>query len=263
MHSWCSLGYIAFDMSTSSIASPTTAKGLIILAFLGAIALLLVQCKSSTLEPNEQTVGYTYFPIAKGQYRIYKVDEVINRYQQPTQRLGYLVKELIGDTFTDPRGEQAFRLYRYKYQDTARVANYNAIGWQLDSLWSVRRAANTSVRTENNIPYLNLIFPVREGSNWNVNQYNQFGTQNPVTYRVRDFGKPYTLHGINYPKTLRVSQYNDFSCLGQDQRFELYADGVGLIFKSSQIAAFNPDSCLGKVIQGRSLTQTLIATGNE
>jgi hypothetical protein len=104
---------------------------------------------------------------------------------------------------------------------------------------------------------------LREGTNWNVNQYNQQGVENPVRFRVRDFNKSFTVLGTRYDKTLRVNQYNDVSCLGQDQRFELYADGVGLVYKSSLIAAFSPDSCTLRVIQGRSFTQTLVATGNE
>ena len=227
-----------------------------------ALIYVLVSCKNSTLEPNLQQVGYTYFPVEKGQYKVYKVEESTLKYPNIKDTVAYLIKESVSDSFASPNGELAYRIIRYRFSDTNKVANYLTLNWRTDSVWSVRRGANTAIRTENNVAYLKLIFPIKEGTNWNVNQFNEWGSSNPETYRVRDYNKPFQVEGRRYNNTLKVLQRFDNSCLANDQRSEIYADGVGLIYKTTEVETYD-QNCSKQVIQGRKVKQSLMDYGTE
>lgn len=235
------------------------------LALLSGLAMLLylTSCSTKTMEPDLSASGFDYFPLDSGHYNVYKVQESQVRFLQPNVNTAYLIKEVVGNSFGNDRGELAYRLYRYKYADTSRVPDYQALNWEMDSVWTLRRTGTTAVRVENNVPRVVLAFPLREGQNWNGNLYNQQGSENPQTYRVREFNRALTVLGARFGRSLRVQMSNDFNCLGQDVRNEWYAAGVGLIQRQQTVLTFNPDSCNNRVLQGRTVLMQLVATGKE
>lgn len=228
---------------------------------LQAAALLLLgalgACSTGTIAPEEVSTGYSYFPLKSGHYVIYKVEETVVRFLQPPQTQSFLLKEQVADSFQDG-GQLVHRLLRYRFPDTTRVADYNSLNWSLDSVWTMRRSGTAAVRVENNIPFVSLAFPLREGQNWNGNLYNQLGSSDPLTYRVRDFGQRQVINGITLPKTLRVQQRNEFNCLGQDVRNEWWADNIGLVRRETTVYTFNPDSCNNRILQGRRWVQSVL-----
>ncbi len=180
--------------------------------------LLLLNCRYNTIE---LTADSTYFPLETGRYVVYAVDEERFAPNAAVQRQTYQVKEIVGANYTDVTGRPAFRLLRFRRNDTAQA-------WQPDSVWSVRLTANAAIRTENGVDFIKLVFPLSNRLRWNGNRLNNIGED---IYEVHIADEPYRVLNKTVRPTVRVIQQNDSTLVSQDKRTELYARHVGLIYK--------------------------------
>ena len=195
-------------------------------------------CESKKVEPDPSRLGYDYFPLATGSYAIFDVHETYYALTaDPITRI-YQVKDEVAESFTDLAGETAFKVLRYSRRDTQ--AN-----WQLDSVWTAKRTPSQAIRTENNVSYVKMVFPMEEQQAWNGNALNNKGQDE---YRLDSIGKPFQLPSQAFDKTITVVQQADSSLVGIDKRLEVYAQNVGLVYREQiqvQLCSSTPD-CLGK-----------------
>ena len=86
-------------------------------------------------------------------------------------------------------------------------------------------------------------------------------------YTYENTYQPLTFNYMDFNSTLKVIQeYNPDSIVMRDERSEIYAENVGLIYKESIILHYcTENECLGKQIieQGIDFRQELIGYGNE
>ncbi|RAJ94489.1 hypothetical protein LX87_04376 [Larkinella arboricola] len=200
-----------------------------------AALFFLHACQTHT-EP--QAPGYDYFPLEAGSYRIYDVTEQRFALNGTPTTQTYQLREVTTDSQTDPANGTAFRIERY------RRANEQA-SWQPDSVSSVRLSDDQLLRTENNVVYLKLVFPLTDQLQWNGNAYNTLGEDN---YQLRHTGKSFNILNQTFPQTATVIQQNDSTLVNQDKRLEVYARNVGLIYREKvqlQFCSSTP-SCVGK-----------------
>jgi len=81
---------------------------------------------------------------------------------------------------------------------------------------------------EENQRFVRLIFPVNEGKSWNGNAYN---TSEPWNYNYTNVDEPYSLDLLSFSKTLTVNQRNNINLVDQEIAYEVYAYGVGMVYK--------------------------------
>lgn len=217
-----------------------------------AMGLSLAACDTRPLEPLNPQEGTEYFPLEKGRFVSYNVRQTNYRLNQPPEVITFQLKEVISEPYTTPAGEQAWRVVRYRRSDGRQ-------NWEIINVWTARKTATFAMRTEENIPYLRLVFPVRVDKTWNGNQYNTLSREN---YRITDIGSRYLVDGRPYNETLTVLQRNDSTLVGKDKRMEVYAPNIGLIYRISEQVAYCQDrtqNCVGRaIIESGTITEQRI-----
>lgn len=201
--------------------------------------------------------GTDFFPLDIGQTRLYAVDEItITGSVADTST--YFLKEVIEDSVSNG-SEATYLIYRYISEDTTA-------GWSLDSIWTTRKNSYQAIVTENNIPFVKLTFPVKAGVTWDGNALNtldesEYMYERPEATQVNG-------RSFNPEELIRVVIADvPANLVEQDQRNELYANGIGLIQKDYISAIFcQPGSgCeeVGTIDEGRILLQSLISYEEE
>ncbi|GAB3890996.1 hypothetical protein GCM10028803_02360 [Larkinella knui] len=209
---------------------------------IGTTALLLLDaCQSVSTEPVVS--GYDYQPLEKGNFWIYEVTEQQFSLNGSVATQTYQLREILTSSYTDspngaPIGTTTFRLERYRRSNDSQA-------WQPDSVSSIRVTDNQLIKTENNRSYVKLIFPLIDQFQWNGNAFNTSGED---LYQLKNTNKPFTVLSKPFPETATIVQQNDSTLVSQDKRVEIYARGVGLIYKEKvqlQFCSSTP-SCVGK-----------------
>ena len=176
-------------------------------------------------------IGESYFPLIAGQSSTYSVQLIEYKITGEVDSTSYMLREVVADTFTNEAGEKIFILNRYK-----RSLSDDA--YSIDSVWSIRRTNNQIIKVENNIPFVKLTFPVRESTTWDGNIFN---TKEEEIYSV-SFEQDSAFGDV-----LRVLHSSiDDTIVFQDQRFERYANELGLVEKSMKVINYCTEAqCFG------------------
>jgi hypothetical protein len=217
--------------------------------------LAAVSCESSDENPPIDT-GKDYFPLQKGAFQIYDVTSIKYTLGVP-ETLRYELKTVVTDSFPNAEGGHNFIIYRSQRNEAASGFTY------LDT-WSARIDMREAVTHEENIPFLKIKLPVVSRNQWDGNLYNSAGED---LYTLEEVKVPYSTGGQSYDDCIIINQNNneDF-VVALDQRKEVYAKNIGLIYKEvRQLQYCTVGSCLGKqqVESGIIYTQTLKSHGVE
>ncbi len=231
-------------------------KNLKISLTLFLLSIITVACDTDKVAPRDIDLGKDYVVLAKGHFVSYNVKEIQYSLNQPPTIVTYQLREVVENAFIDQSGKQSYRIVRY----TRANGRQN---WQIVNVWTARADFNGAVRTEENIPYLKLTFPLEEQKTWDGNTFNDLGRE---TYQMRDLGKSYRFDFKNYDETITVIQSRDSNLVNKDFRTEVFARGVGMIYKKSDKVVYCQDrnqNCLGKAIieSGLILEQSIFDTG--
>lgn len=163
-----------------------------------------------------------YYPVETGKYNQYEVTEInIDAPSEVYDTIHYQLKELIGGSYTDNEGQEAYMFVRYKRQDTTK-------NWSLSDVWSLSVSNQKLFLTEENLKYVKIYFPVSTGKSWDGNAYN---TLEPQTYEITGLDRPETINNFYFDSVLTVTQEADSSLIHKDLLFEQYARDTGLIYK--------------------------------
>lgn len=134
-----------------------------------AFVSVLVSCQDDVEDPiNEEIYGYEYFPLEVGKYRTYQVDSIqfdIGSDGLPVSDSSrfYLREEII-ESFEDQTGKAIYRIERYR-------ADQLGDPWVIVDVINESREVNQGYRQENNLRFINLVFPLREGTDWDGNAF--------------------------------------------------------------------------------------------
>lgn len=229
------------------------------------LALLIVgtySCSNKNEQPTEPpldpNLGKSYFFLEEGKYREYDVVETFYTAVDFDTTFNYQIREEVKEAINTTQGEKAHIVHRFSRSDE------NA-EWKLDSVWSARVESRFAVANENNVPLIKFAFPADTLQTWDRNLYN--GRLQEIV-RMRTFNQPYT---VGFNTFLNASEIEisleDDSLTRRDNRFEVFSDSIGLVYKYSEVLKYcsDEDRCEigGLVIEsGRFYTETLIAHGN-
>ncbi len=197
------------------------------IVFLISIAIF-TSCKKNQTESFTMDDGKNYFPIAIGQYIVYDVDSTA--YDELThvpKNYKYRLKEIITQAFINDENTTSYRLERYiKYYDSTKT--YDQIPWQIKDVWTIIPYPKSIEKIEENIRYVKLIFPVKNGLQWNGNLKN---TLDEKLYKYEYVDNPDVVNDKSFQKTLKVVQTNYRSLIQYQNEVEKYARNVGMIYK--------------------------------
>lgn len=224
-------------------------------AFYALLLLLGICACNETKEIGPNELGYDFYPIQIGDYRIYQVEEIKYRISG-FDTAEYQIKETIFDSIQSR--DQVNYLIRRDRRETSLD------DWQSDSVWVMTQTPSYLAIAENSINFIKLSFPVIPDAQWDGNGLN---SRNEMLYRYQTVSVA-LIDSIDATDHIRVL-IEDVApnVTGVDQRSEVYARGIGLVSKDYLIQEnCTASSCgddLGKVVAGRSLKQVLIEVGNE
>jgi hypothetical protein len=185
------------------------------------LGVLAFSCKKEQ-DLSAIDLGYDYFPVNVGSFVEYKVDSTY--YGITVDQYSYYIREVIAEEFLDNTGQNVYRVER-------SIKHFSSQPWILTDVWTLKRTSTVGERVEENIRYVKMEFPVEEGATWKGNVYNTLGDWD---YQYANVNKPADLGLLEFENTVTVEQHK-VSNLVEEQEFkEIYAKGVGLVFRKKK-----------------------------
>lgn len=222
----------------------------------GWLILFLASCTDGDIST---LAGQSYFPLHLNNYWDFKVSET-NILETVTcgdggqTQKSYLLRMMVTDSIKNANGGFTFVIHRYTRPDESQA-------WTDLDTWTARVSSNSIVQSEGNTSYVKFIFPLKESLKWNANLYNNLTAED---YSLKDVGKPFSINTSTYPKSITVvqSDYDDVF-ISSDNRSEVYAYNVGLVYKKIDQRTYFLEPCYGqqKIQKGLLFEQTLIGYG--
>lgn len=199
------------------------------------------------------------YPLQVGKTFTYRLDStVLANFNQQLVVKSYNAKDSIESQFTDAQGRKSFRIFRY-IRDTNNIKP-----WQYTATYNAVFDANRVEFVDNNLRFVTLVSPAKEGTVWkgtlNINTispspYSYFADWN---FEYRNVGKPYTVKKGTIQNTYTVFQQDEilpnvpFNANNYQEKsysVEVYAKGVGLIYKDFIRWVYQPPSAVNKFYQ--------------
>ncbi len=224
--------------------------------------LLLVlagaSCKKENNPVSTNTAKHTdYYPLKEGSFHVYLIDSIYyNNFTGETEVYQYQLKEAITETFLDESNQTNYRMERYckfKLDDTM---HFDSLPWVLKNVWFVSQTRISIQRVEENMRFVNLTNPVKNGVSWDGNGYNTLAN---AQYTYQNLGEVF----LEFPQTVKVLQLDRENLIEKQYYEQIFAKNVGLIkyyyldIGSQNIA--DPDIPITERIEeGIQYTKTLI-----
>lgn len=205
------------------------------------LALFFSSCEE-TVGDIDIDYGYAYFPLEIGKFVEFKVDSII----YDPSALGIdidtthsFVKEELVDKNINDEGNEVYTIHR-SWKSNATDT------YQVMDVWTVHRTSTQSVRTEENLPFINLVFPIRSGRSWDGTTFIDQSTIVFIAGETMEFFKSWdsyvkaidrevTYNGLTFNDVVEVSHADSENLIEKRCVIEQYAKGIGLIFKSQMI----------------------------
>lgn len=215
-----------------------------IISLMATTAVLLLGSCLPESEVEEPQFEYDYFAQRIGHYQIYAVDSSYYR-QNVLYPLNYFIKVRVQDSLRNDEGGYTSTIrVQKRFTESQPWANYRTN--------SQRISGELGIFNEGNVPFIKFAFPPAKGLYWNANAYNSLGgtdlcgNQLDVACDIYTMGEVtrYTLSPtLDFEKTITIEQQNDVDVIvGDDVRKEIYAKGVGLIFKEYSLLEYCTDA---------------------
>lgn len=197
--------------------------------YFGIIILLLtVSCKKKELEPVD--LKKDYFQLTQGSFIEYDVtyifhDEDLLKHDT----ILYQLRTQIGDTVIDNAGRVARKFNRY-------IRETSSDNWVLKDVWTAIIVDSRAELVEENQRKVKMVFAPTEDKTWNINEFNM-DTEVIVSYDSIDVARSFL--NLTFDKTLIVREKKYTTLIDKQEKHEIYARGVGMIYKVEKDLKFN------------------------
>ncbi|MEM8524080.1 MAG: hypothetical protein AAGG68_05540 [Bacteroidota bacterium] len=213
-------------------------QNLILFLFL---TLILFACKEETLSPKEVQVGYEYYPLEVGKFLTYQVDSIVFDTvgtEVFVDTSSTLVREAIVDSYEGEQGQEIFAIERSERKGEEEE-------WEIKDVYATYRTDAQAVRTEENLTFIKMIFPVSRGKNWEGVGFDKgkrviiagesiemFKNWESVVSKV---GEPLFLGNFAFDDVTTIEVARDTNAIELRSGFEQYAKGIGLVYRELSI----------------------------
>ena len=213
-----------------------------------AALLVLAACKKETEQLNSAALE-DYAPLQVGKYIVYQLDTFkYLPFSLQDTTISYQVKYLADALITDNLGRPAYRITRY-IRKTAQQP------WTPENTSVAIHTGNSLEYVENNLRFLKLRSPVKDGFSWKGNSYIDTYSLNSGVRYMDDWD--YTYEGVNTPlslgsfqldSTIKVNQRDEIIGNPEDPNSyseknisaEIYAKGIGLVYRQFLHTEYQP-----------------------
>lgn len=183
------------------------------------LGIVLFSCKK---DPVNLDLQHEYFGLKENAFVEYKVtymfhDSLLGKHDT----INYFIKTVVADTVLDNLGRVAQKFYRYQRKNISKP-------WVLKDLWSAIIVDNRAELVEENQRVIKLVFIPTEDKVWDMNAFNGLGVKE-VSYS--GIGESRSYSGLNFGETVTVEQEDYTTLIDRKRAFEVYAKGVGMVYK--------------------------------
>lgn len=214
------------------------------------LIIVLVGCEKQTIDLNFESIE-NYFPIKRGSAITYRYDSTSYTGTNNAKSTNtYYVRDVLDSSITDNLGKTNFlfkRSIRNKLDTTK---------WELLTTYRVTIDSNTIYLTENNLRFIKLVTPIREGYSWDGNSFINTNENTGLDFFEGweyTYGKPnetIIINTIPFVSSLTVFQKNDTIGNPSDRKQfssilfskEIYAKDVGLVYKEFLKETWQPSN---------------------
>ncbi|HEX6332663.1 MAG TPA: hypothetical protein VFZ78_00470 [Flavisolibacter sp.] len=219
-------------------------------------ALLLAGCERETEEITLEQIG-DYLPLQPGKYITYLTDStVFTNFGRNTEIHTYEEKHVVDVEMTDNLGRPTMRIYRF-IRDTAGNAP-----WQSSGTYFVTRLDKSAEWIEENLRFVKLALPLRDGHSWKGNTYlpfepfidkHNFSNDDNMydwDYTITATGETMVLGGETVPGIITVDQVNESinvpittptAYAAINYAVDKFAKGIGLVYQEFIMWEYQPN----------------------
>lgn len=207
--------------------------------FLVALVMIFPACKN-TIEQIDIEQGYDYFPLQLGKTMVYEVDSINYYNGQLQDSTRTYIREEITEVLQDGNNQDFYKIERSIRDDINNP-------WRIVDVWLGSRDGNKAYRTEENLRFIKLVFPLRMSSTWDHNAFideDMFvkieGGETIQLFRnwessVKTLEGTKTINGEDFTDVAVVVHADDENVIERRYVEEQYAKGVGLIYREMMI----------------------------
>ncbi len=227
-----------------------------LLKYLPGVLLLLAGCGED--EGVNKSSDAEFFPLRRGFYQVYSIRETTYELLEIKDDLTYQLKTEVVDSFPNQQGGYTYTIHRSK-------RNTSTESWEFQHVWSVRMNSANVVVSEENVPFIKIVFPAVENRKWNGNALNN----QPVDeYVLTKKGKSYPLENLEINgEYIQITQDNatdNITYLKKNE--EVYVRNIGLVHReiTDLVYCSDEDECIigaKEIESGTIYEQVLVAYG--
>jgi hypothetical protein len=217
-------------------------RPMLILTCCYALSIGLLSCNKQTTEDIAVDFGYQYFPLELGQTRTYQVDSILfdpDISGTAIDSSTSFAREVIIDTIRSINGAVQYIIERSIRSDAGAP-------WQTTDIWTATRTEQQAFRTEENLRFLKLTFPIDDQNRWDPTLF--FDNTLEITVagetleafrnwegRMQETGAMVEILGQTYTDVIKTTLADDTNLIERRYVSEWYAPELGLIFSEKQI----------------------------
>jgi hypothetical protein len=213
------------------------------------IVIAIGSCEKTDSKPATILID-EYYPLQVGKYITYKLDSTVfvNLSTQKVVRT-YYVQDFVDAEITDNLGNPAFRIRRMMRSKT------DTTQWFDNATFVVVPSKRNYQFIENNLRFIKLVNPVTDLNAWAGNSAintddNFLRFYENWEYFYENIGLPYVANNVTFDETITVNQSDLVNGDPSNKNFfyaitkssEVYARGVGLIYKEFLYEAWQPST---------------------
>ena len=208
--------------------------------------LLVIISSCKPIDYDNINYYYNYFPLQINQEKEFLVTNIVHSsFGRDTS--SYFLKEIITDYNINIEGDTVYTLERYWKVDSS-------LSYEIKDVWTSKRNLGAGYLNEENITYTKLIFPLSLNIYWNGNAFNNLDYQE---YFIESLNIPFQLNNLIFDSTVTVIQNYKSNLLEFENAKEIYATGIGLIYKEDVQLEINSGN-LSDINQGYEYYQEII-----
>lgn len=240
-------------------------------------SILAVFLLSSCEKEKEEIQGEPitdYLPLQTGKYITYRIDStIVTNFGANTEIRSYQEKHQVDAQLTDNLGRPSYRVFRF-----TRDTN-GTMSWKPSGSYFITATDRTIELVEDNLRFLKLSFPVKEGNGWKGNRYlpydpygifYEFSNDDAMVewdYQYADVGSSKTINGKTYGNTITIEQIKDSSNMPivisgsygfVNYAVDTYAKGLGLIQQEIRMFEYQPPTSPRPGLKGFGVKRTII-----